>query len=546
MKRRSFLRYMGIGAIGAAGAGCTGASLFNHSGTERPNILFIFSDDHSLQTLGAYKARMQNFIKKHNITPNIDKLAEEGMLFENSFVCNSICGPSRAAILTGKHSHINGFMENGNRFDSSQWTAPKELQKGGYQTAVIGKWHLGTRPTGFDHYDVLPGQGAYYNPDFITKGRDKKIRKQGYCTDIIGDMTTEWLDKKWDKSKPFFLCSWHKAPHRTWMPHPRHFEFLDGLEIPEPENLFDDYEGRTKAAKMQEMTIKDHINIASDLKVTPPVAKTPVSRIREKAPKSKSMDPATFGEFNRMNDEQKKAWDSYYVPRNEEFRSQNLSGKELVRWKYQQYLKDYIKCIKALDENVGKVLDYLKAKGLEKNTMVIYSSDQGFYNGEHGWYDKRWIYEESLRNPLIIKWPGSVRQGSRCSEMVQNIDYAPTLLHAAGMKVPQEVQGRSLMPLLKNKTPNDWRESILYTYYGKDAHAVVSHWGVRTERYKLIEFFPLGEWEFYDLKKDPLEMQSEYNNPDYQNVIAALKKEMERLFAQYKLNPAPRRKKYSG
>jgi len=542
--RREFLKNASItaSALALSAAGVLTGCRSQKNNNASPNIVFIFSDDHSLQTLGAYRARMQEFIKKHKITPNIDKIAARGAIFENSFVGNSICGPSRASVLTGKHSHINGFMTNGNRFDSSQWTVAKELQKANYQTAVMGKWHLGSLPTGFDDYNVLPGQGKYYNPDFIAKGSSELVRKQGYCSDIIGDMTIEWLDRKRDKSKPFFLCSWHKAPHRTWMPHPRHFNLLDGIDVPEPENLFDDYKGRTSSASLQEMTIRDHINIATDVKVTPPAATTSIEDISKAVPKTKSKDPATIGEFERMTMEQKKAWDKYYVPRNEEFRTKNLKGDDLTRWKYQAYLKDYIKCIKAMDENVGRVLDYLKKNDLEKDTIVIYSSDQGFYNGEHGWYDKRWMYEESLRNPLIVKWPNVTRPGTRLKQMVQNIDYAPTILQAAGIKVPQEVQGRSLVPLLKGERPRDWRKSILYTYYEKGIHAVPCHHGVRNERYKLIDFYARGQWEFYDLEEDPHEMNNLYDDPAYQQKIAELKKELARLKTQYKVpedNTAP-------
>jgi len=527
--RRAFLKSIGVLSLGIS------RPLSARNRPKQPNILFIFSDDHSLQTLGAYRSRMHEFIRKHNITPNIDKIAAQGVLFENSFVGNSICGPSRASVLTGKHSHINGFRANGDRFNPAQWTVAKELQKSNYQTAVIGKWHLGSLPTGFDDYAVLPGQGTYYNPDFIFKGSSEAVRKQGYCSDIIGDMTIEWLDNKRDKAKPFFLCSWHKAPHRTWLPHPRHFNLLDGVDVPEPKNLFDDYQGRTSAAHQQEMTIRDHINISTDLKVTPPVATTPLEKIKELTPKTRSMDPATFRELGRMTADQKQAWDEYYVPRNERFRAKNLKGRDLLGWKYQAYLKDYIKCIKAMDDNVGRVLDYLKNNNLEKDTIVIYSSDQGFYNGEHGWYDKRWMYEESLRNPLIIKWPEVAKPGTRCKEMVQNIDYAPTILDAAAIKIPTEVQGKSLLPLLKGKAPRDWRKSILYTYYGKDIHAVISHRGVRNARYKLIEFYTKGEWEFYDLHKDPLEMNSEYDNPEYGKIISDMKRELKRLMAEYRL-----------
>lgn len=535
MDRRTFLKLTAAGAAGAGLAGCRSLSQPRDAASQKPNILFFFSDDHSLQTLGAYQSRMQAFIKAHNITPNIDTIAAEGVLFENSFVGNSICGPSRASVLTGKHSHMNGFMTNGDRFDSSQWTAAKALQEADYQTAVIGKWHLGSLPTGFDDYRILVGQGTYYNPDFLVKGTAEPVRKQGYCSDLIGDMTIEWLEKKRDRSKPFFLCSWHKAPHRTWMPHPRHFGLLEGIEIPEPANLFDDYRGRTAAAQ-QEMTVRDHLNTAMDLKVTPPTAGTSIQKIREATPATKSGDMTTLNEFSRMTDDQKNAWDACYVKRNDTFRAMHPEGKELTRWKYQAYLRDYIRCVKAMDENVGRVLAFLKSSGLEDNTIVIYSSDQGFYNGEHGWYDKRWMYEESLRNPLIIKWPGVAVPGLRCAEMVQNIDYAPTLLEAAGAAAPPEVQGRSLVPLLKGNHPKNWRNSILYTYYEENIHAVTRHRGVRNNRFKLIEFYTKNEWEFYDLQNDPLEMRNECGNPDYRKIIADMKAELRRLMQKYQLN----------
>ncbi len=321
------------------------------------------------------------------------------------------------------------------------------------------------------------------------------------------------------------------------MPHPRHFNLLDGIDVPEPENLFDDYAGRSSSALEQEMTIRDHINMAFDVKVTPPVATTPIAEIAKGAPKTKSIDRATLAEFRRMTQDQRETWDEYYVPRNETFRAQELQGDDLLRWKYQAYLKDYIKCVKAMDDNVGRVLDYLKANGLEENTIVIYSSDQGFYNGEHGWYDKRWMYEESLRNPLIVKWPGVTKPGSRQTALVQNIDYAPTLLEAAGIGIAPEIQGESLVLLLKGESPENWRDSILYTYYGRGAHAVASHRGVRNDRYKLIHFHTKDEWEFFDLKKDPLEMKSEYGNPPYSEIIGSMKRELSRLMAESDLAP---------
>ncbi len=531
MRRRTFMKSLAAAGVAAVAAPAA------ETKSKRPNILFLFSDDHSLQTLGAYRGRMHAFIRTHEITPNIDRLAAAGMLFTNSFVCNSICGPSRAAIMTGKHSHVNGFRRNGQRFDNTQWTVAGELRKSGYQTAVFGKWHLGSTPTGFDDYMVLPGQGTYYNPDFKTKGAKKPVRRQGYCSDIIGDITIDWLEKKWDRSKPFFLCSWHKAPHRTWLPHPRHFTLMDGEDVPEPENLFDDYADRASPARKQEMTIRDHINIAYDAKVTPPAATSSPEEIKKAAPKTQSMDRATLREFQRMTPAQRKAWDACYVPRNRQFRAAGLKGRDLVRWKYQAYLKDYLKCIKAMDENVGRVVDYLEKHGLDKNTIIVYSSDQGFYNGEHGWYDKRWMYEESFRNPLIVRWPGVTAAGSRPDALVQNIDYAPTFLEAAGAAVPAAVQGRSLVPILKGTTPDDWRNTLLYTYYERGCHNVAPHRGVRDDRYKLIHYYEHGEWELFDLEKDPLEMHSVYKDPAYRETVDRLKRELQRLMKEAGLQP---------
>ncbi len=531
MKRRNFLKLSAQASILSGAA----APLHLIAGEKRMNILFFFSDDHSIQTLGAYKTRLQQFVKKHKITPNIDKLARQGALFENSFVCNSICGPSRAAILTGKHSHINGFKANGDQFDSDQWTMAKAFQKHGFHTAIFGKWHLGTLPEGFDQFMVLPGQGTYYNPDFIVNGQKKMIRKQGYTSDIISDLTIDWLKKKKDKTRPFFLCSWHKAPHRVWMPHPRDFNFLEDVTIPEPKNLFDDYKGRTSSAREQTMSIDKNINIMGDVKVSPPFLSTSHEEMKAAIPKTLSCDRSILMESKRMTLKQKQAWDNYYVPRNKKFKALKLKGKALVKWKYQKYMQDYIRCIKALDKNIGRVWDYLKKTGLDKNTIIVYSSDQGFYNGEHGWYDKRWMYEESLRNPFIIKWPGLTKPGMKVKEFIQNIDYAPTLLDAAGINVPGDIQGRSVKKVLQGNT-KDWRKTILYTYYGRGAHTVASHRGVRDNRYKLIHFHDKGEWELFDLEKDPLEMKSEYKNPEYTAIVSKLKKELSRLMKEYKLN----------
>jgi arylsulfatase A-like enzyme len=468
---------------------------------DRPNILFLFTDDHASHAMSCYGSKV-------NKTPNLDRIAKEGMLFRNCFCTNSLCGPSRAVILTGKHSHLNGFAWNGQRFNAAQQTFPKLLRKAGYQTAVVGKWHLASEPTGFDYYEVLYGQGPYYNPPMNRNG--KRVKHTGYTTEIVTDLTLNWLSSKRDKSKPFMLMCQHKAPHRNWQPGPKYLTLYDDVKIPEPDNLFDDYSGRGRAAREQDMTIEKTLT-AFDLKLAPPRGLTP---------------------------EQLKTWNAAYGPKNEAFRRMNLKGKDLVRWKYQRYMKDYLRCVAAVDDNVGRVLDYLDKSGLAKNTVVMYSSDQGFYLGDHGWFDKRFMYEESYRMPYVVRWPGVTKPGSVNTDLVSNLDYAETFLDIAGVKVPADMQGRSLVPLLKGNTPKDWRTSLYYHYYEffgnrKTAHMVRRHNGVRTKRYKLIHFYNLGEWELYDLQKDPREMKSVYANSAYAAVVKDLKAELKRLQQQY-------------
>ncbi|QDV33549.1 sulfatase family protein [Tautonia plasticadhaerens] len=459
----------------------------------RPNIVFIFADDHAYQAVGAYGSTI-------NRTPNIDRIADEGMLFRRCLVTNSICGPSRAAILTGKYSHLNGFYQNGDRFDGAQVTFPKLLQQGGYETAVFGKWHLETDPTGFDAWHILPGQGAYYNPPMIDRG--ERVTHEGYTTEIITDLSLEWLEEGRDRDKPFLLMCQQKAPHRNWQPGPKHLDAYKDGPIPEPPTLFDDYQGRGTAARTQDMTIRDTLT-PNDLKLTIP---------------------------DNLTDEQLERWQAAYGPENEEFARLGLSGDELVRWKYQRYLKDYLRCIDSVDEGVGRILDYLDEAGLAENTIVVYSSDQGFYLGEHGWFDKRWMYEESLRTPLLVRWPGVVSPGSECSRLVSNLDFAETFLHAAGVDIPDGMQGRSLVPLLKGEEPEGWRESFYYHYYEyPGAHSVHRHYGVRTDRYKLIHYYSLDEWELFDLARDPSELRSCFDDPQYASVRSELEAELARL-----------------
>jgi arylsulfatase A-like enzyme len=475
-----------------------------------PNILFIMSDDHAAHAVSCYGSKI-------NRTPNLDRLANEGMRFENGFVTNSICGPARAVILTGKYSHRNGYPRNEGQFDGSQQTAPKLLQKAGYQTAVIGKWHLGSEPTGFDYYHILVGQGPYYNPPMRTNEATKEspvdaktgyrtVRHEGYVTDIIGDLTLEWLKTKRDKTKPFFLMCHHKAPHREWQPGPKQYRLFADSKVPEPETLFDDNAGRGTAAKTQQMTVRNDLN-RLDLKLDPPRNLTP---------------------------EQLAAWHAAYDAENKALETAKLSGDDLVRWKYQRYIKDYLRCIASVDENVGRVLDYLDSSGLAKDTIVIYTSDQGFYLGDHGWFDKRFMYDLSLRSPLMIRYPGHIKAGSVNKDLTLNLDYAETFLDYAGAEIPRDMQGRSMRPLLEGQTPRDWRKSIYYHYYEHPGpHMVHRHYGVRTDRQALMYFYQLKEWELYDLAKDPREMRNVYSDASYADTVKELKSELDRLREQH-------------
>jgi arylsulfatase A-like enzyme len=480
--------------------------------SRQPNILFIFSDDHAFQAISAY-----NDPRRLIETPQIDRLAREGMRFDRCVVPNSICGPSRASVLTGKYSHRNGFYNNTNsRFDGSQTTFPKLLKSAGYQTAVIGKWHLVSDPTGFDEWQILPGQGVYYHPPMIKNGQ--RVRLQGYTTDLITGLSIDWLRHR-DKSKPFLLMCQHKAPHREWLPALRHLGHDGDRRYPEPPTLFDDYAGRGKAEHDQDMTIAKTMN-AVDLKLTPPIILAP---------------------------DERRVWDAYYEPRNAAFRAANLEGQDLVRWKYQRYLHDYLGCIKAVDESVGRLLAFLDEAGLAQNTIVIYTADQGFYLGEHGWFDKRWIFEESLRAPLLVRWPGVVKPGSTNASLVSNIDFAETFLEAAGLPIPAEMQGQSLVPLLKGEAPSDWRKSFFYQYYEYPApHHVRPHYGVVTGRFKLVRFDgpDVDEWELFDRERDPLELHNVYGETAYTTVVADLKKELDRLRAALKVPAEPPKEAY--
>jgi arylsulfatase A-like enzyme len=474
----------------------------------RPNIVWIFSDDHSFQTIGAYGG----ILKGLNMTPNIDRLAAEGMRFDRCYVGNSICGPSRATLLTGKHSHKNGMLVNeGGTFDHNQPQFQKVIQASGYQTALVGKIHLNGSMQGFDYWDVLPGQGDYYNPKFISA--DGKNENKGYVTHITTDKAMDWMKHKRDPEKPFMLMIHHKAAHRTWIPAAKDMTLYKDVTIPEPANLFDDYATRTSAAQQQEMSIGKDMLLDRDLKVGP-------------MKKSDGYEPTLFEDRNR------------------DFEAKALSGKELVRWKYQEYMKDYLRCVWAVDESVGQVMATLKEMGLDQNTIVMYSSDQGFYMGEHGWFDKRFMYEESFRTPLIARWPGRIKPASVNADLVQNIDFAETFLDLAGAPIPADMQGHSLLPLLKGETPGDWRKSLYYHYYEfPKPHRVPAHEGVFDGQQKLIRFYGEGvkngeEWEFYDLKNDPSEMNNRYDKPDTEADVSRMKKELARFRTVYEVPAA--------
>lgn len=491
------------------------------------NIIHIMTDDHSYQTLSAYGSPLSQLAP----TPNLDRLASQGMIFTRAYVENSISSPSRACHLTGKYSHLHGKIKLGKSipYDSSQQSFPPLLQQAGYQTALFGKWHLDTDPNGFDDWKILNGQGTYYSPAFKEKGGSDFVPHEGrYVADVITDFAIDWLENR-DKNKPFYLSVHHKSVHRNWFPSPEYFNLYDDVDFPEPATLFDDYSTRCDAAKLQQMTIEDEMRLTTDNKVW---------QLLERGKPKKKDD--FHKEFDRMSPDVQRQYMEAYGAENEAFLAAGLTGKDLVSWKYQRYIHDYVRCVKSLDDEIGRLLDYLESNGLMENTMIVYCSDQGFYMGEHGWFDKRFMYEESFRTPLIIAAPGLIPAGSVCSELVQNIDYAPTYLAAAGLSIPEDMCGVPLQPLFEDGiAPEGWREHLYYHYWDYPAiHNVRRHDGVMDKRYKLIHFkdggggtgktdAPIDAWEFYDLKKDPTEINNVYENPKYRKQVAKMKKQLE-------------------
>jgi len=490
-----------------------------------PNIIFIMSDDHAYQAISAY----DNTLIK---TPNIDRIAKMGMLFTNASVTNSICAPSRATILTGKHSHINGKIDNLSPFDTTNVTFPQLFQQAGYQTAMFGKLHFGNNPKGFDEFKILPGQGSYYNPDFITK-HEGNIKVDGYVTDIITDMTLDWLSNERKAEDPFLLMYLHKAPHRPWELAERHMEEFTNRTFPEPATLFDDYSGRTPPAAEAEMNILKHMGWSGDTKLKPEVLK------RFGIPDVGGIDTSRFiGQMNRYTPSQLENFKKYYDPITEDFikKYPSMSQEDLMRWKYQRYMQDYLGTIRAVDENVGRLLDYLEANDLMENTIIVYTSDQGFYLGEHGWYDKRFIYDESFKTPLLISWPDKIKPGSRSDELVQNLDFAQTFLEAAEIQSSSDMQGESLIPILTGQEDQWTRDAVYYHYYEYPAeHMVNRHYAIVTKAYKLVHYyFVEDEWELLDRNKDPLELKNFYNDPEYAEIRADLHKRLEDIRIKYK------------
>lgn len=508
-------KYLALGLI------CLTVNLFAQS-PKRPNIIFIMSDDHAYQAISAYDQRLIS-------TPNIDRIAKAGILFTNASVTNSICAPSRATILTGKHSHLNGKVDNHFKFDTTNITFPQILQANGYQTAMFGKLHFGNSPKGFDQFKILPDQGNYYNPDFITKNNGN-IQVKGYVTDIITDMTLDWLKQERSPDKPFMLMYLHKAPHRSWLMAERHLEEMTLKSYPEPKTLFDDYAGRTAPAKEAEMNILTSMSWSGDNKIYPAVMDS------LKIPEI-GFDKQRFkAEMGRLDPNQKANFEKVYDQINAEFKKAypSMTDQDKMRWKFQRYMQDYLGTIRAVDENVGRILDYLEANHLMENTIIVYTSDQGFYLGEHGWFDKRFIYDESFKTPLMVSWPGKIKPGQKSDALVQNLDFAQTFLDAAGVPAPKDMQGQSLIPLMLGKSWN--RDAVYYHYYEYPAeHMVNRHYAIVTKKYKLIHYyFSADTWELIDREKDPLELKNVYDDPAYASIRKTLHKQLDALRSKYK------------
>ncbi|MCG6948733.1 MAG: sulfatase-like hydrolase/transferase [Acidobacteria bacterium] len=516
---RRTLRWLIVG-FGFLGTGCSAFDT-NPYAPPPPNIIVIMADDHAQRAISAYGSPLIQ-------TPNIDRLADEGILFSSSFVTNSICAPSRAVLLTGQYSHRNGLRDNRDQFDGSQMTFPKLLQQAGYETAVVGKWHLKDEPTGFDHWKILIGQGHYYSPVFLENG--EQVEYPGYVTDVVTDLALDFLETR-DHDKPFLLLYQHSAPHRNWMPSPQHVDLFADQDLPLPPTFEDDYRGRP-AAESADMRIDD-LYLSFDLKLQADA----YGRETGTGGNAEFDAEASWqASYERMSEEEKAAWDEHYGPINADFKSNSPNGTQLTIWKYQRFLKDYLRCVASIDDNLGRLLGWLDRHGLADDTIVIYTSDQGFFLGEHGWYDKRFMYEPSMKTPLIIRYPAGIEPGRVSDALVVNLDTAPTLLDFAGVAVPPVMQGKSLRPLTLGRTPADWRQSVYYHYYEYPHgwHDVRPHYGIRTDRYKLIHFYgELDAWELYDLEKDPNEIENLFGREGYGTVTGELTGRLRALQREY-------------
>ena len=488
-----FWRFLG-GSLVLSVLGSNVLSAADSKATQRPNILYIMTDDHAAHAIGAYGSVV-------NKTPNMDRIAKEGMRFDRCFVVNSICTPSRATILTGKYSHLNGVPAF-NRFDGEQPTVSKHLQASGYYTGIFGKWHLGSDPTGFDEWKILPGQGVYNDPAFLD--RDGRHAMKGYATEIITDMAIDFMKNR-PKDKPFFLMCHHKAPHREWTPTEKYRKEFAEKVIPEPATLFDDFATRTDAIHENKQMVFNDLT-RRDLKLVPPAELTGPARNQWLGVKPTEVEIAVDG------------------------KKKTLTGVELNRWKYQRYMQDYLACVQSVDDSVGQLLEWIDQNGLRENTVVIYTSDQGFFLGDHGLFDKRFMYEPSLKMPFLVRWPGVIKPGSVQDSMAINPDFAPTFMELAGKPVPAEMQGRSLVALFKGQKPSDWRTSMYYRYYHDPGdHNTRAHYGIRTLTHKLIRYWKTDQWELFDLVKDPAEMRNIYGDPAQKELVATLKTELFRL-----------------
>ncbi len=526
MRYRLLHAQLALLAVGTGGTTAFAEEV--ESGDKRPNIIFIMSDDHSYQTISAYG----HPISKIAQTPNIDRIAKNGMVFDRAYVENSISTPSRATLLTGMYSEHHGQTHFGFGLDTTKTFFSECLQEAGYQTSVFGKWHINAEPKGFDYYDIFFDQGDYYNPEFRNpQTNGKYIREKGYATTLITDHAIKWLDDAiQNEDKPFCMVLLHKAPHRNWMPDLNHLYTFEDKTFPEPPNLFDDYKTRGSQMQTQELTVAHHLGYAFDLKVEQLKDEPTLQYIKDSWPLA----------MDRLDSEQRKEWDDAYNSIHKDFLADRSTGNDLIRWKYQRYIKDYCKTIQSVDEQVGRILDYLEEHGLADNTIIVYTSDQGFMMGEHGLYDKRFMYEESFRTPFIISYPKCVKKGARCNKLIQNIDFAPTILDLAGTEVPKEMDGVSLRPLFKNPKYKEWRQELYYHFFDYPAVGRVrEHYGISTDRYKLIHWYGKGvdqdagidldNWELYDLKKDPTEMNNIYNDVNYEKIKKELHQKLETM-----------------